>query len=167
MSAPIRSIGHDSSSKHVKVFKSNDGVAVIQFDRLSKRNAFSQSMIDAVVLALGQLDKSSDVRAVVVAGGPDGPFCGELSNPREYAGPAAAHIGVMHDATTHDVIHDALCFWKHVMLTTWLAGMDLKELVQISTSEAHQRNFLKDLTDAFARFSKPTIAAVVGFAVCP
>lgn len=45
------------------------------------------------------------------------------------------------------------------------AGMDLKELVQISTAEAHQRNFLKDLTDAFARFSKPSVAAVAGFAV--
>lgn len=43
--------------------------------------------------------------------------------------------------------------------------MDLKELVQISTAEAHQRNFLKDLTDAFARFSKPIVAAVAGFAV--
>ncbi|GJC95851.1 Enoyl-CoA hydratase/isomerase [Colletotrichum higginsianum IMI 349063] len=42
--------------------------------------------------------------------------------------------------------------------------MDLNELVQISTAEAHQRAFLKDLTDAFARFSKPIIAAVVGFA---
>lgn len=45
------------------------------------------------------------------------------------------------------------------------AGMDLKELVQISTAEAHQRGFLKDLTDAFARFSKPSVAAVTGFAV--
>jgi enoyl-CoA hydratase len=48
--------------------------------------------------------------------------------------------------------------------------MDLKELVQISTAEAHQRGFLKDLTDAFARFSKPSVAAVAGFAVstiCP
>ncbi|KAJ0161297.1 Enoyl-CoA hydratase, mitochondrial [Colletotrichum tanaceti] len=43
--------------------------------------------------------------------------------------------------------------------------MDLNELVQISTAEAHQRAFLKDLTDAFARFSKPIIAAVVGFAL--
>lgn len=45
------------------------------------------------------------------------------------------------------------------------AGMDLNELVQISTAAAHQRAFLKDLTDAFANFSKPIIAAVVGFAV--
>ena len=43
--------------------------------------------------------------------------------------------------------------------------MDIAELRQISTAEAHQRAFLKDLTDAFARFSKPIIAAVVGFAV--
>jgi enoyl-CoA hydratase len=46
-----------------------------------------------------------------------------------------------------------------------VAGMDIGELVQISTAEAHRRAFLKDLTDAFARFSKPIIAAVVGFAV--
>lgn len=43
--------------------------------------------------------------------------------------------------------------------------MDLEELVQISTAEAHQRQFLKDLTDAFALFTKPSVAAVVGFAV--
>jgi len=43
--------------------------------------------------------------------------------------------------------------------------MDLKELVQISTPEAHKRAFLKDLTDAFGRCSKPVIAAVVGYAV--
>ena len=43
--------------------------------------------------------------------------------------------------------------------------MDIKELSQITTAEGHARNFLQDLTDAFARFSKPLIAAVVGFAV--
>jgi len=45
------------------------------------------------------------------------------------------------------------------------AGMDISELSQITTREGHKRRFLKDLTDAFANFSKPTIAAVVGFAV--
>jgi hypothetical protein len=45
--------------------------------------------------------------------------------------------------------------------------MDLNELVLITTADAHARAFLKDLTDAFARFSKPIIAAVVGFAVSP
>jgi enoyl-CoA hydratase len=44
--------------------------------------------------------------------------------------------------------------------------MDLKELITISTAEAYEREFLKDLTDAFARFTKPLIAAVVGYAVC-
>jgi hypothetical protein len=43
--------------------------------------------------------------------------------------------------------------------------MDIAELRQITTAEAHQRAFLKDLTDAFAHFTKPIIAAVVGFAV--
>ena len=43
--------------------------------------------------------------------------------------------------------------------------MDLKELVTITTAQAHNRQFLKDLTDAFGNFSRPTIAAVLGFAV--
>ncbi|KAK1975579.1 enoyl-CoA hydratase/isomerase [Colletotrichum cereale] len=95
-------------------------VALVRFDRPAKRNAFSQAMIGELVATLAHLDALDAVRAVVVTGSPDGPFC---------------------------------------------AGMDLNELVQISTAEAHQRAFLKDLTDAFARFSKPIIAAVVGFAL--
>ncbi|OBS22959.1 hypothetical protein FPOA_09280 [Fusarium poae] len=45
------------------------------------------------------------------------------------------------------------------------AGMDLNELVELSTSKAHQIAFLKDLTDALDRFTKPIIAAVVGYAL--
>ncbi|KAK0671246.1 putative mitochondrial precursor of enoyl-CoA hydratase [Cercophora samala] len=45
------------------------------------------------------------------------------------------------------------------------AGMDIRELSQLTTTEATQRQFLKDLTDAFARFSKPIIAAVIGAAL--
>lgn len=43
--------------------------------------------------------------------------------------------------------------------------MDLAELKEMSTAEAHQTEFLKDLTDAFAKFSKPSVAAVCGYAV--
>jgi enoyl-CoA hydratase len=64
------------SSENVKVSLAADGVAVLRLDRLAKRNAFSQSMIDGMVLALAALDKRDDIRAVVVAGGPEGPFCG-------------------------------------------------------------------------------------------
>ncbi|TDZ61593.1 Enoyl-CoA hydratase [Colletotrichum trifolii] len=96
------------------------GVALVRFNRPAKRNAFSQAMIGELVATLKRLDAEESIRAVVVTGGPDGPFC---------------------------------------------AGMDLNELVQISTAEAHSRAFLKDLTDAFANFSKPLIAAVVGFAL--
>ncbi|KAK7452994.1 enoyl-CoA hydratase/isomerase [Colletotrichum acutatum] len=98
---------------------SEKGVALVRFDRPAKRNAFSQVMIGELVSTLAHLDALDTIRAVVVTGGPEGPFC---------------------------------------------AGMDLNELVQISTAAAHQRAFLKDLTDAFANFSKPIIAAVVGFA---
>ncbi|KAK5659039.1 hypothetical protein OQA88_1126 [Cercophora sp. LCS_1] len=96
------------------------GVAVIRLDRPAKRNAFSQAMIDELVSVLALLDSLDQVRAVVLTGSPEGPFC---------------------------------------------AGMDIKELAQISTADAHQRAFLKDLTNAFAHFSKPIIAAVIGVAV--
>ncbi|KAK1445542.1 enoyl-CoA hydratase/isomerase [Colletotrichum cuscutae] len=109
---------------------SEKGVALVRFDRPAKRNAFSQVMIGELVSTLAHLDALETIRAVVVTGGPEGPFCGAtLANP--FCG---------------------------------AAGMDLNELVQISTAAAHQRAFLKDLTDAFANFSKPIIAAVVGFA---
>ncbi|KAF3353701.1 hypothetical protein VdG1_08007 [Verticillium dahliae VDG1] len=109
------------SLKNIKVtFDSQKGVALVRFDRPAKRNAFSQAMIEEMVSVLHHLDALDTVRAVVLTGCPDGPFC---------------------------------------------AGMDLNELVQITTSSAHKRAFLKDLTDAFAGFSKPIIAAVIGF-VC-
>ncbi|KAF5025313.1 hypothetical protein F66182_2598 [Fusarium sp. NRRL 66182] len=98
----------------------DNGVAVIQFNRPAKRNAFSQNTIGEIVAVLAHLDALETVRAVVITGGPDGHFC---------------------------------------------AGMDLNELVAISTAKAHKIAFLKDLTDAFASFSKPIIAAVVGYAL--
>ncbi|KAK4161601.1 ClpP/crotonase-like domain-containing protein [Cladorrhinum sp. PSN259] len=96
------------------------GVALVRLHRPAKRNAFSQAMIDELVATLHQLDALSSVRAVVLTGISDGPFC---------------------------------------------AGMDIKELSQLDTAGAHRRGFLRDLTDAFARFSKPTIAGVVGLAL--
>ncbi|KAI5862060.1 enoyl-CoA hydratase/isomerase [Durotheca rogersii] len=65
---------------------------------------------------------------------------------------------------------DALETVRAVVLTGgpdghFCAGMDLNELVKISTADAYKISFLKDLTDAFANFSKPIIAAVVGFAL--
>ncbi|KAG9501772.1 hypothetical protein J7337_007463 [Fusarium musae] len=99
---------------------SDTGVALVQFNRPAKRNAFSQNTINEIVTTLNHLDSVDTVRAVVLTGGPEGHFC---------------------------------------------AGMDLNELVELSTSKAHKIEFLKDLTDALARFSKPLIAAVVGFAL--
>ncbi|KAF2737763.1 enoyl-CoA hydratase [Polyplosphaeria fusca] len=44
------------------------------------------------------------------------------------------------------------------------AGADLSELAQISTVEAHQRAWLKDLEVGISTFRKPILAAVRGFA---
>ncbi len=56
------------------------GVALIQLDRPAKRNAFSQAMMDEIVLVLTLLDSLDSVRAVVMTGSPDGPFCGALDS---------------------------------------------------------------------------------------
>ncbi|EOD50004.1 putative enoyl- hydratase isomerase protein [Neofusicoccum parvum UCRNP2] len=109
-----------TSEALLRVTARDDGVALIEFNRPSKRNAFSQAMIDELVSQLLRLDQNDRVRVAVITGSPGGPFS---------------------------------------------AGVDLKELVQISEAEAHERKFLRDLTDAFAGFSKPVIAAVVGFAL--
>ncbi|KAG5806292.1 hypothetical protein H9Q74_007852 [Fusarium xylarioides] len=101
---------------------SNTGVALIQFNRPAKRNAFSQNTINEIVATLDHLDSVDTVRAVVLTGGPEGHFCGA-------------------------------------------ARMDLNELVELLTSKAYKIEFLKDLMDALVRFSKPLIAAVVGFAL--
>ncbi|GAW24544.1 hypothetical protein ANO14919_141310 [Xylariales sp. No.14919] len=45
------------------------------------------------------------------------------------------------------------------------AGVDIRELTQLTTGEAHERKFLSDLNGAFERFSKPIIAAVEGLAL--
>ncbi|KAI0909896.1 enoyl-CoA hydratase/isomerase [Ustulina deusta] len=45
------------------------------------------------------------------------------------------------------------------------AGVDISELTQLTTGEAHEKRFLSDLNEAFERFSKPIIAAVEGLAL--
>lgn len=57
---------------------SDTGVALIQFNRPAKRNAFSQNMINEIVATLDHLDSVDTVRAVVLTGGPEGHFCGKF-----------------------------------------------------------------------------------------
>jgi enoyl-CoA hydratase len=63
--------------EHIKVtVNATTGVALLRLDRLAKRNAFSQAMIGELVRALARLDALDAVRAAVITGGADGPFCG-------------------------------------------------------------------------------------------
>jgi enoyl-CoA hydratase len=54
----------------------DNGVALVQFNRLEKRNAFSHHMIGELVTTLAHLDTLEIVRVVVITGGPEGAFCG-------------------------------------------------------------------------------------------
>lgn len=69
---------YSTMSELVKVLTNADGVAILELNRPAKRNAFTQSMINAIVAALGHLDKRADVRALVVTSSPGVPFSGEL-----------------------------------------------------------------------------------------
>lgn len=65
------------SLRDIKLSVDDDkGTALIQFNRPAKRNAFAQSTIGELVAVLAHLDSLETVRAVIITGGPDGPFCG-------------------------------------------------------------------------------------------
>lgn len=70
-----------ASTDDIRITVQDNGVAVLQLDRPAKRNAFSQAMIGTIVQSLSALDANNDVRALVIAGSPEGPFCGECSSP--------------------------------------------------------------------------------------
>ncbi|CRJ88116.1 hypothetical protein BN1723_001517 [Verticillium longisporum] len=159
------------SLKNIKVaVDGQKGVALVRFDRPAKRNAFSQAMIGEMVSVLHHLDALDTVRAVVLTGGPDGPFCGTQKTAMfqmirswlrsKFVGQDSETL--LPISTHHE---DPTRVFQGLTCNHMAAGMDLNELVQITTSSAHKRAFLKDLTDAFAGFSKPVIAAVIGFAL--
>lgn len=129
------------SLQYIKIRNRIDtGIAIVELNRPAKRNAFNQSMINELIQTLGLLDKNEGIRVVILTATSDSPFCG------------------MDFYTSLEN--------RIIDLNIRSAGMDLNELVNIKTAEAYKRNFLKDLTDAFASFSKPLIASVEGFAVC-
>jgi enoyl-CoA hydratase len=64
-------------AQHIKVtVNDTTGVALVLLDRPEKRNAFSQAMIGDLAKALARLDVLDTVRAAVITGGENGPFCG-------------------------------------------------------------------------------------------
>lgn len=67
-----------ASTDDIRITVQDNGVAILQLDRPAKRNAFSQAMIGTIVQSLSALDANNDVRALVIAGSPEGPFCGEF-----------------------------------------------------------------------------------------
>lgn len=66
-----------TNPEHIKITVRDTGVAIIQLNRPEKRNAFNQSMIVGLAATLSKLNSDDAVRAVVLTGGPNGPFCGE------------------------------------------------------------------------------------------
>jgi len=59
---------------------SSNATATIELNRPSKRNAFTQSMIDDLVNTLALLDTNPTIRAVVITGVSNGSFCGILNS---------------------------------------------------------------------------------------
>lgn len=65
-----------TQSGHILTSK-NGNVAVLELNRPRKRNALSQGLIDELIETLYQLDQDVAVRAVVLTGSEQGPFCGK------------------------------------------------------------------------------------------
>lgn len=162
-----RDTAHDLATDLVRVLTPADseGVAILQLNRPQKRNAFTQGMIDAMVAALDRLDRDRDIRALVVTSVPGSPFSGGFGIV-----PSSRVLPLFRTKEEKRRRRRKRNKAPRAGRLTWLtfnkqtAGMDLKELAEISTARAYQTKFLQDLTDAFARFSKPSVAAVTGFA---
>lgn len=58
------------------VTRKEGSVAVLELNRPKKRNALSQDLINELIKSLSQLDQDAAVRAVVLTGCGEGPFCG-------------------------------------------------------------------------------------------
>ena len=65
-----------AQSGHILTRKEGN-VAVVELNRLKKRNALSQALIDELIETLSQLDRDAAVRAVVLTGSEQGPFSGK------------------------------------------------------------------------------------------
>ncbi|KZM23174.1 catalytic [Ascochyta rabiei] len=57
------------------ITKNEGSVVVLELNRPKKRNALSQDLIDELVKTLSRLDQDATVRAVVLTGSEEGPFC--------------------------------------------------------------------------------------------
>lgn len=61
------------------VTKKDGSVAILELNRPEKRNALSQALINELIEGLSGLARDASVRAVVLTGSGEGPFCGMSS----------------------------------------------------------------------------------------
>jgi enoyl-CoA hydratase len=66
------------NSSGLIITSTEESVAVLQLNRPEKRNALSQDLIDELIKQLSLLDQDPTVRAVVLTGIGQKPFCGML-----------------------------------------------------------------------------------------
>lgn len=74
---PLGPTGAEAMTQSGQILTSKHGkVTVVELNRLKKRNALSQSLIDELIEVLSKLNQDPAVRAVVLTGSEQGPFCG-------------------------------------------------------------------------------------------
>ncbi|KAF2015835.1 enoyl-CoA hydratase [Aaosphaeria arxii CBS 175.79] len=85
---------------HILVSTSPTGVALVQLNRPSKRNALSQDLIDELTGALHQLNRDPNVRSVVLTSVEGSPFCAgaDLKDLARLSTAEAFRIGWLKDA---------------------------------------------------------------------
>ena len=118
-------------------------VRVLAFNRPSKRNALSQTLIDEFLVELRTASKDKTVKVIVVTGTRSF-FSGTLPlSPFSFLIPLCQTMGLL----------------------TIVAGADIKEISVLDAEDARRIRYLSDLCDGMKAVRKPIIAAVEGMAV--
>ncbi|KAF1358014.1 enoyl-CoA hydratase [Lizonia empirigonia] len=81
------------------VTKKDGSVAILELNRPEKRNALSQALINELIEGLSGLARDATVRAVILTGSGEGPFCAgaDLSELASISTAEASRIGWLKD----------------------------------------------------------------------
>lgn len=72
-------LGTENTAGMIVVKKREAGIAIVELNRVQKRNAMSQELIDELTGTLRALDRDIEVRVVILTSSGHSPFCGMYS----------------------------------------------------------------------------------------
>ncbi|KAJ4346305.1 hypothetical protein N0V95_005515 [Ascochyta clinopodiicola] len=143
------------------ITRKEGSVAVLELNRPKKRNALSQDLIDELIETLSRLDRDATVRAVILTGSGEGPFCAgaDLSELACISTAEAFRTGWLKD------LNDALeRFRKPVIAAVrgFAVSVTSGPIEQRSDESLVRRRFRAGVTDAKFGFPEITLGTIPG-----